>query len=171
MLGYVTGLGRGEVDRLMREVADRLRAEGWPLAGAVQHNIETGPTSKCHMDLQVLSGADVVRISQDLGALSRGCRLDPQGLERVVGLVSAGLSKGAALLLVNKFGKQEVDGRGFRPVIGEALSSGVPVLVAVNEGNLEAFLTFAEDLAEALPPDVDALTDWCRARMREAAEV
>lgn len=171
MLGYVTGLGRGEVDRLMREVADRLRAEGWPLAGAVQHNIETGPTSKCHMDLQVLSGADVVRISQDLGALSRGCRLDPQGLERVVGLVSAGLSKGAALLLVNKFGKQEVDGRGFRPVIGEALSSGVPVLVAVNEGNLEAFLTFAEDLAEALPPEVEAVTDWCRARMREAAEV
>ncbi|NDW00919.1 DUF2478 domain-containing protein [Salipiger sp. PrR002] len=171
MLGYVTGLGRGEVDRLMREVADRLRAEGWPLAGAVQHNIETGPTSKCHMDLQVLSGADVVRISQDLGALSRGCRLDPQGLERVVGLVSAGLSKGAALLLVNKFGKQEVDGRGFRPVIGEALSSGVPVLVAVNEGNLEAFLTFAEDLAEALPPDVESVTDWCRARMREAAEV
>ncbi|MCA0994855.1 DUF2478 domain-containing protein [Alloyangia pacifica] len=171
MLGYVTGLGRGEVDRLMREVADRLRAEGWPLAGAVQHNIETGPTSKCHMDLQVLSGADVVRISQDLGALSRGCRLDPQGLERVVGLVSAGLAKGAALLLVNKFGKQEVDGRGFRPVIGEALSSGVPVLVAVNEGNLEAFLTFAEDLAESLPPDVEAVTDWCRARMREAAEV
>ncbi|MBE9637004.1 DUF2478 domain-containing protein [Salipiger mangrovisoli] len=168
MLGYVTGLGRGEVDRLMREVAGRLRAEGWPLAGAVQHNIETGPASKCHMDLQVLSGEDVVRISQDLGALSRGCRLDPQGLERVVGLVSAGLQKGAALLLVNKFGKQEVDGRGFRPVIGEALSSGVPVLVAVNAGNLEAFLTFAEDLAEPLPTDADAVMDWCRARIREA---
>ena len=168
MLGYVTGLGRGEVDVLMREVADRLRAEGVPLAGAVQHNIETGPTSKCHMDLQVLSGEDIVRISQDLGALSRGCRLDPQGLERVVGLVSAGLQKGAALLLVNKFGKQEVDGRGFRPVIGEALSAGVPVLVAVNAGNLDAFLAFAEDLAEPLAPDVDAVTDWCRARIREA---
>ncbi|MCT4369383.1 DUF2478 domain-containing protein [Yangia mangrovi] len=168
MLGYVTGLGRGEVDRLMREVADRLRAEGMPLAGAVQHNIETGPASKCHMDLQVLSGTEVVRISQDLGALSRGCRLDPQGLERVVGLVSAGLQKGAALLLVNKFGKQEVDGRGFRPVIGEAISSGVPVLVAVNAGNLGAFLAFAEDLAEPLPTDADAVTDWCRARIREA---
>ncbi|WP_353475621.1 DUF2478 domain-containing protein (plasmid) [Salipiger sp. H15] len=168
MLGYVTGLRRGEVDVLMREVAERLRAEGVPLAGAVQHNVETGPASKCHMDLQVLSGADVVRISQDLGALSRGCRLDPQGLERVVGLVSAGLQKGAALLLVNKFGKQELGGRGFRPVIGEAISSGVPVLVAVNEGNLDAFLAFAEDLAEALPTDVDAVTDWCRARIREA---
>ena len=169
MLGYVTGLGRGEVDSLMREVAQRLRAAGLPLAGAVQHNIETGPTTKCHMELEVLSGPDVVRISQDLGALSRGCRLDPQGLERVVGLVSAGLDKGAALLLVNKFGKQELDGRGFRPVIAEALGAGVPVLVAVNQSNLQGFLAFAEELAEPLPTDVEAVTDWCRARIGEAA--
>ena len=169
MLGYVTGLGRGEVDGLMREVAQRLRAEGLPLAGAVQHNIETGPDTKCHMDLEVLTGTDVVRISQDLGALSRGCRLDPQGLERVVGLVSAGLEKGAALLLVNKFGKQELDGRGFRPVIAEALSAGVPVLVAVNQGNLDGFLAFAEDLAQPLPTDVDAVSAWCLERIGEAA--
>ena len=169
MLGYVTGTGRGEVDSLLRDVADRLQAEGWPLAGAVQYNVETGPESKCHMDLQVLSGTERVRISQDLGALPRGCRLDPQGLERVVGLVSAGLQRGAALLLVNKFGKQELEGRGFRPVIGEALSSGVPVLVAINHGNLDAFLGFAGDLGEALTQDADAIADWCRARMAETS--
>ena len=169
MLGYVVPQGRGASDVLIREVAARLRDGGVRLAGAVQINVETGPDTKCMMDLHVLSGFDVVRISQNLGALSRGCRLDPQGLERVVGLVSAGLDKGAALLLVNKFGKQELDGRGFRPVIAEALGAGVPVLVAVNQSNLEGFLAFAEELAEPLPTDVEAVTDWCRARIGEAA--
>ena len=35
------------------------------------------------------------------GTLSRGCRLDADGLERAVGLVGAGLERGAALLIVN----------------------------------------------------------------------
>ncbi len=111
MLGYVVPQGRGASDVLIREVAARLRDGGVRLAGAVQINVETGPDTKCMMDLHVLSGFDVVRISQNLGALSRGCRLDPDGLERAVGLVSASLRDGAALLIVNKFGKQEADGR------------------------------------------------------------
>ncbi|WP_417721823.1 DUF2478 domain-containing protein [Salipiger sp.] len=170
MLGYVVARRRGEVDGLIRAVAERLQAEGMPLAGAIQTNVETGPLSKCHMDLQVLSGDAVVRISQNLGTLSRGCRLDADGLERAVGLVGAGLERGAALLIVNKFGKQEADGRGFRPVIAEALAAGVPVLTAVNAANLDAFLTYAEDLAEELPDEVGAMTEWCRARVAAAAE-
>ena len=161
MLGYVVADGRGAADLLIRDVALRLQAEGMRLAGAVQVNPEVDRDRKCHMDLHILSGSDVVRISQDLGALSQGCRLDPDGLERAVGLVAAALDNGADLLVVNKFGKQEIDGRGFRPVIGEALSRGTPVLVAVNPGSLDAFLAYAEDLAQPLPPEATAITDWC----------
>ncbi|APX22925.1 MAG: DUF2478 domain-containing protein [Rhodobacteraceae bacterium] len=169
MLGYVVPQGRGASDVLIREVAARLRDGGVRLAGAVQINVETGPDTKCMMDLHVLSGFDVVRISQNLGALSRGCRLDPDGLERAVGLVSASLRDGAALLIVNKFGKQEADGRGFRPVIGEALAAGIPVLTAVGPSNVEAFLSFAEGLAEELPEDASAIETWCRAQIAEHA--
>ena len=77
---------------------------------------------------------------------------------------AAALETGPALLVVNKFGKQELDGRGFRPLIGEALSRGIAVLTAVNPGNLPGFLEFAGDYAEALPPDVDAIVDWCNAQ-------
>ncbi|MGR3494717.1 DUF2478 domain-containing protein [Citreimonas sp.] len=168
MLGYVVSEGRGEGDRLIHAVATRLRAAGVPLAGAVQTNEDRDPTRKCDMDLHILSGHDVVRISQDLGRLSRGCRLDPDGLERAAGLVAAALADGPALLIVNKFGKQEIDGRGFRPLIGDALAEGIPVLTAVNRGNVDAFLDFAADLAEPLPGDVDAIIAWCMAH-RQAA--
>lgn len=168
MLGYVVSDGRGEGDRLLHAVAMQLRAAGLPLAGAVQTNVERNPARKCDMDLHILSGHDVVRISQDLGRLSRGCRLDAAGLERAVGLVGAALAERPALLILNKFGKQEIDGRGFRPLIGEALAEGIPVLTAVNTGNVDAFLGFAADLAEQLPADADAIMAWCRAR-RQAA--
>ena len=165
MLGYIVAEGRGEADRLIRDVVAQLVSDGARIAGAVQVNLETDPASKCHMDLHILTGETVVRISQDLGALSQGCRLDPDGLERAVGLAGAGLEQGAQLFVVNKFGKQEADGRGFRPVIGHALTSGVPVLLAVNPGNLPAFHAFAEDLAEALEPSEPAMLAWCRAQM------
>jgi len=171
MLGYVIGAQRGAVDVLLAEVAARLSAQGWPLAGVVQLNSETGAQARCDMDLQVLTMATRVRISQSLGPLSRGCRLDPQGLEEAVGLVERALDQGPRLLIINKFGKAELDGRGFRPVIGRALAEGVPVLTAVNQANLAGFETFSEGMGSPLPPDAQAVIDWCRAQAGEAEKV
>lgn len=164
MLGYVTTSGRGAADRLLAEAAGRLMAEGVALAGAVQFNAERGPGLPCDMDLHVLADGRTLRISQNLGPLARGCRLDPAGLEQAVGLVEAALSAapGPRLLVVNKFGQQEVDGRGFRPVIGRALAEGIPVLTAVSQANRAAFESFAEGLGEPVPAELAAILDWCR---------
>jgi hypothetical protein len=118
MLGYITTQQRGLTDQLLAEVATVLRVEEHRLAGVVQVNQEFDPARPCHMDLHVLNGGEVIRIGQNLGALSKGCRLDPAGLEQAVGLVAHALEAGPRLLIINKFGKQEADGRGFRPLIG-----------------------------------------------------
>ena len=59
---------------------------------------------------------------------------------------------GARLLIVNKFGKHEAEGRGFRSLIAEALASGLPVLLGVNQMNMHSFQAFAGDMAEPLTP-------------------
>jgi hypothetical protein len=166
MLGYVTTSGRGESDRLLFAVAQRLLVEGWPLAGVVQVNAERLDGMPCDMELHVLAAGHVVRISQRLGRHAQGCRLDSSGLEEAVGLVAAALgAEGASkprLLIVNKFGKQEMDGRGFRPVMAEALALGIPVLTAVNAGSIASFQAFAEGLAAPVEPEAKAVLDWCR---------
>jgi nucleoside-triphosphatase THEP1 len=164
MLGYVVAEGRGAGDARLRDAVEQLHAQGVPMAGAVQVNVERDPARKCDMDLHVLGGAEIVRISQNLGAHSRGCRLDPDGLERAVGLVAAALERRPAVLVINKFGKQELQGRGFRPLIGEAIAMGVPVLTCVHETNLPGFLGFAGDMAEQLPDDAGAIAAWCTAQ-------
>ncbi|MEM0946624.1 MAG: DUF2478 domain-containing protein [Pseudomonadota bacterium] len=171
MLGYVTVDGVGAADMLLAEVALALRARGWPLAGAVQFNPDGARNGKCHMDLHLLASHDVVRISQDLGPLSRGCRLDPEGLEHAAGLAETTLSAPTRvrLAIVNKFGKTEIDGRGFRPFIGRALAQGVPVLTAVGPAHFPAFHAFAEDLAEPIEPRLEAVLSWADAASTEPA--
>lgn len=166
MLGYVTPGQDIVADQLLSDIASDLRAEGFLLAGVTQVNDEYDPERPCHMDLHILTGNEVIRISQNLGSLSKGCRLDPAGLEKAVGLVEKTLETAPHLLIINKFGKQEAEGRGFRPLIGQALSTGIPVLTTVSEGNLAAFLTFADGLAEPLAAQKEPVLAWCRTRTR-----
>lgn len=161
MLGYVMADRRGEVDALLLRLGQDLLARGWPLSGVVQMNRELRAGRACDMDLQVLGHDHVVRISQDLGPHARGCRLDTAALERAVGLVDGALERAPALLIINKFGKSEAEGRGFRDVIGRALSNGVPVLTGVAGAHLDAFLAFSDGMAEPVAPELAALQDWC----------
>jgi len=112
------------------------------------------------MDVKVLPDGPVLRISQDLGRDAKGCRLDPAALETAVGLVEGQLQQGVDFVVINKFGKHEAEGRGFRSVIAEAVALDIPVLVGVNSLNQQAFLDFTDGAALNLAPDLQALTDW-----------
>ena len=159
-LGYVICQARGATDRMLSELAARLMRRDLGLAGVVQTNTECADDTKCDMDLRVLPDGPIIRISQSLGTGSRGCRLDTSALEQAVALVGASLDHGPDLLIVNKFGKHEADGRGFRPLIAEALSRGVPVLAGVNGLNEDRFLEFTEGAATRLQPDLSELETW-----------
>jgi len=152
--------GRGDTDLILAGLAADLMARGLRLCGTVQINSGRADAGPCDMDVRVLPEGPVLRISQDLGPAARGCRLDPEALEAAVALVSARLDAGADLLIVNKFGKHEAEGRGFRDVIAEAMARDVPVLVGLNGLNRAAFEDFAGGLATHLPPEPAALAQW-----------
>ncbi len=163
-IGFIVSPGRGRIDPLIAAVADRLQAEGLRLTGVVQTNTDRPGSHRCDMDVRILPHGPVVRISQNLGREARGCQLNPEALEQSVGEVMRRLEAGTVdLLILNKFGKQEMEGRGFRPAIAEALGRGVPVLTGINDDNRAAFDAFVAGMAEALPPDFDAILDWVAA--------
>ncbi len=161
-IAYISAPGRGDMDLILQGLADRLLARGARVAGVVQTNTDCGPDKPCDMDVKVLPKGPKLRISQTLGRGSRGCRLDVSVLEEAAGHVATSLEAGPDLLLINKFGKQEADGRGFRPVIADAILREIPVIVGVNGLNRERFEQFTGGIAKALPADVDALETWFR---------
>ncbi len=164
-LGYIVPSESMTADVLLAQVAQVLLAQGLRVAGAIQHNHGAASNGRCHMDLEILTGNDVVRISQDLGPHARGCRLDPGALEQAVGQVIGAIHRGGndrpQILVVNKFGKQEIEGRGFRPAIGAAMAEDIPVFVIVPATSLAAFEAFSEGVGEAVVGGADDIAHWC----------
>jgi len=156
-IGYLSCPGRGETDPCIARAAAMLAARGVRLAGTVAAG-EAGDGPCCDA-LQVLPDGPVMAIRQDLGTGASGCRLDGTALEAAVAAVRPRLA-GAEILVVNKFGKIEAIGRGFVPLIAEAVDRGLPVLVGVSGLNLPDFLAFADGLAERLPPHPEAAAAW-----------
>lgn len=158
-LAYLQAEG-GATNRLLAGFAETATARGLRVIGTVQVNTDNPRTGRCDMDVTVLPGGPVLRISQDLGTGSHGCRLDPAALEEAVARTEAALAAGADLLIVNKFGKHEAEGRGFRALIGEALALGVPVVVGLNGLNAAAFAEFGAGFAQRLDASPEALLGW-----------
>lgn len=162
-IAYTMTQGKGDLDQVLYQFAKSEQARGTQVVGVVQVNTDREDCPLCDMDVEVLPDGPTIRISQDLGAEAKGCRLDPDALETAVTEVGNRLNDQVAVLVLNKFGKHEANGRGFRDTIAQALSFGVPVVCGVNALNKDAFESFCEGMAEYVAPESDALSAWLNA--------
>lgn len=149
------------VDQLLAGAAHRARQAGLRVAGFLQHR-ETGG-EECCRDIEIEHiGTGVTQIiSQALGSGSKGCRLDPAALADVAGALLAELDDGADMLILNRFGKGETEGHGFRSVIETAYARQIPVLTVVRETYVEGWNDFAGDCGVLLAPDSKTVLGWC----------
>jgi len=157
--GYLMSEERGAASLVLAETATLLSAQGLRLAGAVQFSAADPEGHPCDGDLKVLPDGPVLQLSQPLGQGARGCRMDAGAVETAAAEAARHLG-GAALLIVNKFGKLEAGGHGFVPLIAEALERDIPVLVGVNGLNRGAFESFAAGLAEPVLAETGAVLAW-----------
>lgn len=147
-----------DVDPVMRRIANRLSGQGFSLAGFIQRDEWRPDRPRCDMILEDLSGGQSIQISEDRGAGARGCRLDASELLRAMAAARVAIATRPDLLIVNKFGKTESEGGGFRDLIAEAVAQKVPVVVAVAWRNIDNWRRFAGEFAvecrvEDLPSD------------------
>lgn len=158
-LGYINLTDGEELDACLTQVVKLFEEAGIRPSGAIHAPYKGTNRSKCDMELRILPDGPVLRISQDLGEHSTGCRLDSGALETATAEAAA-RSDGASVLIVNKFGKHEAEGRGFVSMIIDAMERDIPILVGVNGLNLEAFLSFADGCAETLPAEPSRIFEW-----------
>ncbi|WP_367998029.1 DUF2478 domain-containing protein [Shimia thalassica] len=159
-IAYTMTEGKGDLDRLLADFADKLGARGARTRGIVQINTDCETTRRCDMDVQVLPDGPRIRISQFLGKESSGCRLNPEALEQAVFETGKRMDQEFDVFILNKFGKQESDGRGFRDLVAQALSQGAHVITGINGMNRQNFEDFSGGLATYVAPDPDSLMAW-----------
>lgn len=164
-IAFVRSSKRTSTNELFDALAHHLMAQNVRVVGTIQTNSPRPKSHKCDMDVRVLPDGDVIRISQNLGANSKGCHLDPSALEEAVMQTDARLD-GADLLILNKFGKHEAQGRGFRDVMARAVMQDIPVLVGVNDLNMADFLNFCGGEATELAQELSQLKEWSTTNKR-----
>ncbi len=159
-IAYPSGDGE-RTDALLRTVAHDLRTRGYNLAGTVQWNASRPGAMRCDMELEDLSTGERHATASNAPRRPQTCKLDATALEDVAGLVASRIRPGLDLVIVNRFGKQESAGAGFRPIIEAAVASGVPVLTSVNRALVKEWEAFAGGMSAMLDPSNAAVTAWC----------
>jgi hypothetical protein len=152
---------------ILTEVARRLQAEGHRLAGTVQIEADRNPGEACDMVLSVLPDGPRIDITQNLGRDTQSCRLDHQALEEAASLIDGTLNEETQFLIINKFGKRESDGAGFRQTIAHAVELGVPVLLGIGSKIHPALEDYVGEDLIILPEDADAILQWCHTCLGE----
>lgn len=154
-----------EIDAMLRACAETLKGEGYRLAGAVQINAERVGFSRCDMLIEDLASGKKTDTTDQTRA-ERGCRLDATALEDAAGLAQQSITEATDLVIINRFGKQEALGQGFRSAMEAAAMHDVPLLTSFSPSNRAAFEAFSSGTAAILPADGDAIMAWCRSVLK-----
>lgn len=143
-------------DALLRDFADDLNARGLRVVGIVQ----AGQCADSSLSAVLVHSGETVLLAQDFDPAANGCRLDLARLQNAGEQIAVALEAGADLLIINRFGKRERDGKGLTHLIQRALDSDVPVVIAVSQQRFADWIKFAGGMTVKLPCDRDALDVW-----------
>jgi hypothetical protein len=143
-------------DAVLRDFADDLKAQGIRAVGMVQ----AGQCADSSLSAVLLPSGEKLLLAQDFDPAASGCRLDLARLQNAGMRVADELQAGADLLIVNRFGKRERDGKGLAFLIERALDAEIPVVIAVSAKSFPDWIKFAAGMSVKLVCDRAALDAW-----------
>jgi len=150
-----------DIDQIIDEVMSALKHKGFNLAGYLQREMPADDDCCSTLYLESIADGKRAQISQALGAGSKGCRLDPAALAVLANDLCNEITADTDMLIVNRFGKGESEGQGFRIAMERAMELGVPVLTAVRDEYIEAWHEFCGEFGLELAPRPESIIAWC----------
>ena len=152
-------------DRLLSDLGYALKDRHTAVRGLVQRNTFRRDRAKCDMELEELGSGATFQLSKDRGKHAGGCRLDREAIVSAAALIGPGLKDDCDLLIINKFGRSEAEGRGLRDIIAEAVEREIATVVGVPRRNLEVWGRFADGLFDLCDvSEIAFLLSWVRGR-------
>ena len=143
-------------DAVLRDFAADLNARGFRAVGMVQ----AGQCADSSLSAVLVHNGETILLAQDFDPTASGCRLDLGRLQHAGARVAEALEAGADLLIVNRFGKRERDGKGLGHLVERARDADVPVVIAVSSQRFEDWVRFAGGMSVKLRCDRAALGAW-----------
>jgi len=145
-------------DQVLRDFAADLNMRGHRAVGLVQFGHREADAPR--LSGLLLHSGETLSLFQDLGPLSTGCKLDTGRLLEAGARVASEIDAGADVVIVNRFGRQEREGKGLSYLIDRALSADIPVVIAVPSARFDDWIKFADGMSVRLRCDREALQAW-----------
>lgn len=168
-LAYVQGASSSSIQEELRRFGRLLLQRGFAVAGMT----EVPSVHQTAMDdgtaiIQDLCSGQEYTIYQDLGSSSLSCSLDSTGLTAAAGALEAALQSPCDLVIISKFGKEEIAGRGFCDAFRLAFLKDIPVLTSVNPLFGREWSAFTADAGLKLGASPGEITLWWEDVLRAA---
>jgi hypothetical protein len=144
-------------DAVLRAFAADLTALGYRAAGLVQrghHRLDAG------LSALLLHSGEELELFRTVGAGRAGPRLDAARLSDAAAQIERVIERGADVLIVNRFGRQELEGKGLCPLVERATGADIPVVIAVPAHRFADWIKFSSGMSVKLRCDRDSLDDW-----------
>jgi len=141
-------------------IVEQCRRWGLRPAGVLQHPVCSDGAGHCDVALEELSTGLRTNLFEDRGPGASGCRLDQAALAHVNSQVARSFDADPDILILNKFGKVEAEGRGLLDLVALAIDRGIPVVIGVPVRNLTAWRKFADGMSVELSGDAIEVIDW-----------
>jgi nucleoside-triphosphatase THEP1 len=142
-------------DAILRDFASELNARSLRVVGMTQ----AGQCADSSLSVVLLDSGEKLLLAQDFDPATSGCRLD---VARLQNAGARALEAGADLLIINRFGKREREGRGLAYLIERALEAHTPVVIAVSSEHFAEWIKFAGSMTARLGCDRPSLDRWWR---------
>jgi hypothetical protein len=143
-------------DAVLRDFAAKLNAHGVRAVGMVQ----AGQCADSSLSAVLVHNGEKILLAQDFDPRASGCRLDLTRLQNAGARVAEALKDGADLLIINRFGKRERDGKGLGHLVERALNGDIPVVIAVSSDRFADWVRFAGGMSVKLRCDRATLEAW-----------
>src|SRR5215475_10859151 len=147
-----------EPDAVLRDFAADLSAQGFRAVGMVQ----AGQCADSSLSAVLVHTGEKLLLAKDPDPNASGCQLDIDRLQDAGARIADALESGADLVIINRFGKRERDGKGLAYLIERARDADIPVVIAVSSHLFADWNKFAGGMSVQLACDRSALETWWR---------
>jgi hypothetical protein len=148
-------------DSMLRDVVRSLTSKGLRVGGLLQDG-RSGNATDCGMlFLEDIRTGRRIQAFERRGSETRGCRLDTSSLAEAGAWLRQAVHERPDILFVNRFGRQEAEGRGLLDEIAAAVAAEIPVVIAVNRALLPRWQAFVGAETSSVAADPRQIEAWC----------
>lgn len=158
-LAAICSTNTAATDIKLAALIKRLLDNGHTIDGVLQKPVEENATG-CNARLYRIGFNGQYNISQQLGAGSSSCNLDTAVLEQAAFDITNTITSDTELVVVNRFGKREAQGGGFRSVFERALELDVPVLTVVQQQWVSTWMDYGGSSVTLLNDNDTDMAQW-----------